>query len=97
MLEEMGVSKDVKRMMRYISDERQNAMGSFCSEAKDREYKEFTDPELALMSIVQPPLTGEDADVFLNYPMNHFLHNSIFHEQHYLYDENYTAFFRIFR
>ena len=67
MPEEMGVSKDVRRIMRYISPERQNMMGSFCGECMDRQYRTFNDPELALMSINQPALVGEDADVFLNY------------------------------
>lgn len=67
MLDEIGVSKDVRRIMRYISPERQEAMESFCGECSYRQYREFTDPELALMSVEQPVLTGEDADVFLNY------------------------------
>ena len=67
MPEEIGVSKDVRRIMRYISPERQNMIGSFCGESVDRQYRTFSDPELALMSINQPSLVGEDADVFLNY------------------------------
>ena len=88
MLEEIGVSKDVKRMMRYISDERQNAMGSFCSEVNDRDYREFSDPELALMSIDQPPLTGEDADVFLNYSGYNFRHINNAARGRWNYEEN---------
>ena len=74
MPEEIGVSKDVRRIMRYISDERQNMIGSFCGECKDREYQSFDDPEMALMSIPQPSLMGEDADVFVNYSGYNFRH-----------------------
>ena len=74
MPEEIGVSKDVRRMMRFISEERQNMIGSFCSECSDRSYQSFTDPEMALMSIPQPPLMGEDADIFVNYSGYNFRH-----------------------
>ena len=88
MPEEIGVSKDVRRIMRYISDERVNMIGSFCSETKDRDYREFTDPEMALMSIEQPSLVGEDADVFLNYSGYNFRHINNAARGRWNYEEN---------
>lgn len=90
MPEEMGVSKDVKRIMRYISEERQNMIGSFCGECKDREYQAFVDPEMALMSIPQPPLMGEDADVFVNYSGYNFRHINNAARGRWNYEENGT-------
>lgn len=90
MPEEMGESKDVKRIMRYISEERQNMIGSFCGECKDREYQAFVDPEMALMSIPQPPLMGEDADVFVNYSGYNFRHINNAARGRWNYEENGT-------
>ena len=90
MPEEMGVSKDVKRIMRYISEERQNMIGSFCSECSDRAYQSFTDPEMALMSIPQAPLIGKDADAFLNYSGYNFRHINNAARGRWNYEENGT-------
>ena len=43
MPEEMGVSKDVRRMMRYISLEKQNSMNYFCSDCLNRDYTVYAD------------------------------------------------------
>ncbi len=91
MPEEMGVSKDVRRIMRYISPERQNMMGSFCGECMDRQYRTFNDPELALMSINQPALVGEDADVFLNYSGYNFRNINNAARGRWNYEENGNA------
>ena len=91
MPEEMGVSKDVRRIMRYISPERQNMMGSFCGECIDRQYRTFNDPELALMSINQPALVGEDADVFLNYSGYNFRNINNAARGRWNYEENGNA------
>lgn len=91
MPEEIGVSKDVKRTMRYISPERQNAIGSFCGECNGREYEEYTDPELALMSVDQPALVGEDADVFLNYSGYNFRNINNAARGRWNYEENGNA------
>ena len=88
MPEEIGVSKDVRRIMRYISDERQNMIGSFCSECKDREYQSFVDPEMALMSISQPSLMGDDADIFVNYSGYNFRHINNAMRGRWNYEEN---------
>ena len=88
MPEEIGVSKDVRRIMRYISDERQNMIGSFCGECKDREYQSFVDPEMALMSIPQPSLVGDDADIFVNYSGYNFRHINNAMRGRWNYEEN---------
>jgi len=91
MPEEIGVSKDVRRIMRYISPERQNMIGSFCGESVDRQYRTFSDPELALMSINQPSLVGEDADVFLNYSGYNFRNINNAARGRWNYEENGNA------
>ena len=91
MPEEIGVSKDVRRIMRYISPERQNMIGSFCGESVDRQYRTFSDPELALMSINQPSLVGEDADVFLNYSGYNFRNINNAARCRWNYEENGNA------
>ena len=88
MPEEMGVSKDVRRIMRFISEERQNMIGSFCGECKDRKYQTFVDPEMALMSIPQPPLKREDADIFVNYSGYNFRHINNAARGRWNYEEN---------
>ena len=91
MPKEIGVSKDVRRIMRYISPERQNMIGSFCGESVDRQYRTFSDPELALMSINQPSLVGEDADVFLNYSGYNFRNINNAARGRWNYEENGNA------
>lgn len=90
-MNEIGVSKDVRQIMRYISPERQNAIGEFYSSCLDREYSVFTDPELALMSIPQPPLYGDDADVFLNYSGYNFRNINNAARGRWNYEENGAA------
>ena len=91
MPEEIGVCKDVRRIMRYISPERQNMIGSFCGESVDRHYRTFSDPELALLSINQPSLVGEDADVFLNYSGYNFRNINNAARGRWNYEENGNA------
>ena len=88
MPEEIGVSKDVRSVMRYISLEKQNSMNYFCSDCLNRDYTVYADPEMALMSISQAPLIGKDADAFLNYSGYNFRHINNAARGRWNYEEN---------
>lgn len=88
MPEEIGVSKDVRRIMRYISLEKQNSMNYFCSDCLNRDYTVYANPEMALMSIPQAPLIGKDADAFLNYSGYNFRHINNAARGRWNYEEN---------
>lgn len=88
---EIGVSKDVKQMMKFISTDRVNAIDEFYSECIDRDYIEYKDLELALISINVPTLHGEDADVFLNYSGYNFRNINNVLRGRWNYEENGLA------
>ena len=64
---EMGLSKDVKQMMKFISTDKVQAIDEFYNNCFDRDYYEYKDEEVAMMNINVPTLSNDDSDVFLNY------------------------------
>ena len=60
MKENIGTSKATRTVFRWISDERQNILDSFCSECGKREYTKFKDLDQALMFVPLPVLDSND-------------------------------------
>ena len=94
---ETGVSKNVEKMLKFISTDKINAIDKFYNDCLERDYTEFKDAELALMNINVPTLSEEDADVLLNYSgynyknINNVLRNRWNYEENGLADKAYYA------
>ena len=64
---EKGISKDVARVFRMIDVEEKNNIGKFCSACSFREYRTFTDPEMALMACDSGVYDSDVIDVLKDY------------------------------
>ena len=87
----MGLSKDVKQMMKFISTDKVQAIDEFYNSCFDRDYYEYKDEEVAMMNINVPTLSNDDSDVFLNYSGYNFKNINNALRGRWSYEENGLA------
>lgn len=67
-MQDIGVSREVKSVIRLIGEEGRNNISSFYSGCLDRKFEEYSNLDMALMSIDNGYVYSETAkDVFTNY------------------------------
>lgn len=59
-MDNKGTTRVTRMIMRSLSDERQNALETFCSSCDSRDYQKFDNLESALMFMDLPVLSDED-------------------------------------
>ncbi len=66
-MKNLGVSKDIINLMRFISSDEKESINNFYEKVYSRSYRKFSDLETALMSIDGSGYSSEVCDVLSNY------------------------------
>ena len=68
---EKGTSKDISRVFRMLDADDRNNISRFCSACSRRDYRVYTDPDVALIHCDNGSgYSSEVKDIFFNFTQN---------------------------